>query len=76
VHDAARRRDAPALACLERALAFAVGGHTAGEAMLMKGLAESDGRGLAARVALLPAPTPRWDMIEVRVTGIVLFGLE
>jgi len=76
VHDAVRRRDAPALACLERALAFAVGGHTAGEAMLVKGLAESDGPGLVARVARLPAPTPRWETVEVRVTGIVLFRPE
>jgi len=76
VHDAVRRRDGPALACLERALAFATGGHTAGEAMLVKKLADSDGRGLAAGVARLPAPTQRWETVEVRVTGVVLFGLE
>jgi superfamily II DNA or RNA helicase len=73
VREAARRRDAGALARLERALAFAAGGHTAGEALLVRRLADADARTLASALVRLPAPTPRWDVVEVRLTGLVLF---
>lgn len=73
VREAARRRDAASLARLERALAFAAGGHTAGEALLVRRLAEAEPRELAAALARMPAPTPRWDAVEARLTGLVLF---
>ena len=46
VREAARRRDGALLARLERALAFAAGGHTAGEALLVRRLAAADPREL------------------------------
>ncbi|MEO6056166.1 MAG: hypothetical protein ABIQ49_04935, partial [Gemmatimonadales bacterium] len=58
---------------LERALAFAAGGHTAGEAQLVRRLADAEGAELAGALARIPAPTQRWEGIEVRVTGLVLF---
>ncbi|MEP7175229.1 MAG: helicase-related protein [Gemmatimonadales bacterium] len=73
VREAARRRDAGSLTRLERALAFAAGGHTAGEAQLVRRLADAEGAELAGALARIPAPTPRWEGIEVRVTGLVLF---
>ena len=71
VHAAARRRDGGELALLERALAFVAGGHTAGEAMLVRRLA--DAPALAARLARIPAASARWDAIDVRLTGLVIF---
>ncbi|MBA3495913.1 MAG: DEAD/DEAH box helicase, partial [Gemmatimonadales bacterium] len=73
VRAAARQRDAAALARLERALAFVAGGHTAGEAMLVRRLVEASPGDVARTLAGAPAPTPRWDAVEVRVTGLVLF---
>jgi hypothetical protein len=73
VRAAARRRDGGALARLERALAFVAGGHTAGEAMLVRRLADADSRALAASVARIPATSARWDAIDVRLTGLVIF---
>jgi len=70
---AVRRRDAPALERLERGLAFAAGGHTAGEAALVRRLAEAPESELAKWLARGPAPSPRWDSLEVRLTGLVLF---
>jgi len=76
VREAARRRDVPALTRLERAFAFVAGGHTAGEAMLVRRLAEAEPGGLAGWVGRLPAPTPRWESLEARLTGLVLFEPE
>ena len=73
VREAARRRDASLLDRLERALAFVAGGHTAGEALLVRRLANAEPAALSSALARLPPPTPRWDAIEVRVTGLVLF---
>jgi superfamily II DNA or RNA helicase len=73
IREAARMRDERALTRLERALAFTAGGHTAGEAMLVRRLADASDGELASWTARLPAPTPRWDAIEVRLTGLVLF---
>jgi hypothetical protein len=58
---------------LERAMGFAGGGHTAGEAMLVERMAEATPRVLTEWLARVPAPTPRWDSLEVRLTGLVLF---
>lgn len=71
---AARNRDGRGLACLGRALAFVAGGHTAGEALLVERLAESSARELAAALETLPAATARPEAIEVRLSGVVLFG--
>jgi hypothetical protein len=76
VREAARRRAGALLARLERALAFVAGGHTAGEAMLVGRMADAEPRELARTLARFPPPTARWDAIEVRVTGLVLFETE
>lgn len=76
VRAAARRRDVPALTRLERALAFVAGGHTAGEAELVRRLAEVDAAELARWTGRLPAPTPRWESVEARVTGVVVFEAD
>jgi hypothetical protein len=73
VREAARRRDALLLSRLEHALAFVAGGHTAGKALLVRRLVEAEARELSGALARLPAPTPRWEAIGVRVTGLVLF---
>jgi len=74
VSGAARIRDVRALEHLELALGFVGGGHTAGEAALVRRLADSTDGQLAAALARLPAPTPRPDAIEVLISGVVLFG--
>jgi superfamily II DNA or RNA helicase len=73
ISEAARGRDQSRLARLERALAFTAGGHTAGEALLVGRLADADERELDRWTAHLPPPAARWDVIEVRLTGLVLF---
>jgi superfamily II DNA or RNA helicase len=73
IAEAARQRDASSLVRLERALAFAAGGHTAGEAHLVRRLAEAEPRELAVGLARAPAPTARWDAVDIRLTGLVLF---
>jgi hypothetical protein len=71
---AARARDATALTRLEAALAFVARGHTAGEAMLVQQLAESDERTLRDALTRVPSAPPRCDALDVRLTGLVLFG--
>jgi superfamily II DNA or RNA helicase len=73
VRNAARSRDPVALARLERALGFVTGGHTAGEALLIRGLIGLPPRELARRIPRLPLPTTPWGAIEARLTGLVLF---
>jgi hypothetical protein len=75
IRAAARRRDLAALEVLERALAFAGGGHTAGETMLLERLAVlSDGE-FARALCRVPDPSPRWTVIEPRLGDLLLFGL-
>ncbi|MGH7525207.1 MAG: C-terminal helicase domain-containing protein, partial [Gemmatimonadales bacterium] len=74
VRDAARRRDGERLIRLERALGFVGGGHTAGETALLDRLAELSDAELLRAMAALPAPSHRWDAIEARLTGIVIFA--
>jgi superfamily II DNA or RNA helicase len=74
VRSAVRRRDAAGLERLERALSFVSGGHTAGEAALVRRLATSSHRELLTAVGRLPAPSPRPEAVEVRLSGVVLFG--
>lgn len=70
---AVRRRDATELALLERALQFAAGGHSAGEAVLVEQLARAPVVELRARLRDIPAPTPQVEGVAVRLTGLVLF---
>jgi len=73
VRAAARQRDGAELARLERALGFVAGGHTAGEAMLVRRLANADAPALAAGLARIPAASARWEAIDVRLTGLLVF---
>jgi hypothetical protein len=74
VRDAARRHNPVRLDQLECALAFVSGGHTAGEAALVAQLATATDQDLWRAVSRLPAPTPAWHSIEVRLTGLIVFG--
>ncbi|HEX5963908.1 MAG TPA: hypothetical protein VFY42_09300, partial [Gemmatimonadales bacterium] len=73
IHEAARLRQDGRLLHLERALAFAAGGHTAGEEMLIQRLVEVPDRELAAALGRM-MPQAEWDSIEVRLTGLILFS--
>jgi hypothetical protein len=68
---AARRRDAPLLLTLDRALRFAASGHTAGEALLTARLAASQDE-LLRRIGRLPAPSPSFEVLPPVVTGVIL----
>ena len=74
VRDAARRHDRSGLEQLERALGFVAGGHTAGEAALVETLARAKDREVSLALGRLPAGTVRWDGLEVRLTGLIIFG--
>ena len=71
---AARRRDAAALDRLHRAIRFAAGGHTAGERAWITSLVGSSDRVLARALPEFPEPTPEWDAVHARLTGLVIFG--
>lgn len=70
---AARRRDPDALIQVQRAIRFAAGGHTAGEALEVERLARLRGPDLAAAMAWLPRPTSVPSALQARVTGVILF---
>ncbi len=70
---AARHRDAALLDLLERALGFCMGGHTAGESMLIESLGALDDESLIARLPTLPAPSARPAPLLLRVTGLISF---
>ncbi|HEX5387416.1 MAG TPA: helicase-related protein [Gemmatimonadales bacterium] len=70
---AARRRDAGTLARLERALDFAAGGHTAGEAMMIEQIARATDAELLAGLGRLPLPAGRGDALRPTLTGLVFF---
>jgi helicase-like protein len=74
IREAARNHQARRLAELERALAFVAGGHTAGEEALIERLAEMSDRELWARVRTLPEARAGANGIEVRLTGLIVFG--
>jgi hypothetical protein len=59
---------------LERALALVTRGHTAGEAALIEGLAESSDAELDTALSKLPRRPARCDSIDVRLTGLILFA--
>jgi len=71
---AARRRDAARLDRLQGAMRFVAGGHTAGEHALLAGLAQASDRELERTVARLPAPSPTWEAIYCRLTGLIVFA--
>ncbi len=74
VGDAARRHQASRLAELERALAFVAGGHTAGEAALVRQIAEASDSELTGLFRKLPERRFTWEGVEVALTGLVIFG--
>jgi len=71
---AARRRDRGALAAIDRALAFAASGHTAGEAMLVGRLVAMSDAQLLTQLSRLPAPSPRWDLVWPEIIGVIVFS--
>ncbi|HEV2290633.1 MAG TPA: C-terminal helicase domain-containing protein, partial [Gemmatimonadales bacterium] len=71
--DAARRRDARELALLERGLAFATHGHTAGELTLVLEMAEAPRPGLLQALSKLREQRRERRPITLRVAGMVLF---
>jgi hypothetical protein len=75
VRDAARKHNAGRLEQLEAALAFVAGGHTAGESALVETLAEGSDRGISTALGRLPPRTVGCDGIEVRLTGLIVFGI-
>jgi hypothetical protein len=73
IREAARRRDLERLAGLERALAFVGRGHTAGESAELERLAGMPDGEFNRKLFRLPAPGRRWDAIEARLGGVLLF---
>jgi helicase-like protein len=74
IQAAARAHHPARLVRLERAMAFVVGGHTAGEEALAEQLADLDDGELMTRLDRLPKPAAAGDGVEVRLTGLVIFG--
>lgn len=70
---AARKRDLDALAGLERALAFVGRGHTAGEALELERLADLPEVEFSRGIRGLPPPGRRWEAIDARLGGLLLF---
>ncbi|HJR17429.1 MAG TPA: hypothetical protein VJ808_11295, partial [Gemmatimonadales bacterium] len=73
IRQAARLRQENRLLGLERALGFVAGGHTAGEEMLLESLAEAPDQGLVSGLSRA-GPSMEWGGIEVRLTGLIVFG--
>ncbi len=71
---AARQRDAGALDRVQRAIAFAAGGHSAGDVAEVARLARLPDPGLIAALRHLPARTSASSALQARVTGVILFG--
>ncbi len=74
IREAARNREAKRLADLEHAIASVAGGHTAGEMALLECLAEAGDSQLMKRLGTLPNRRPTGQSLEVRLTGMVIFG--
>ncbi|HEV7364739.1 MAG TPA: DEAD/DEAH box helicase [Gemmatimonadales bacterium] len=74
VRDAARQHHAGRLEQLEQALEFVTGGHTAGEAALVQRLAKATDGELWVAAGKLPGAAAEWHGIEVRLTGLIVFG--
>jgi hypothetical protein len=74
IRKAIRLRQHGSLLELERILAFVAGGHTAGEEMLIERVAEAPARELTSRLSRMTTAHARWSGIEVRLTGLIVFG--
>jgi hypothetical protein len=74
IGEAARLRHHGSLLQLERMLGFVAGGHTAGEEMLIERLVEAPARELTSRLSRATTVQPSWNGIEVRLTGLIVFG--
>jgi hypothetical protein len=73
IRQAARLRQENRLMKLESALAFVAGGHTAGEKILLERLAEASDQDLIKRLSRV-IPQTEWKGIDVRLTGLIVFG--
>ena len=73
IGQAARLRMESRLSELEHGLRSVAGGHTAGEEMLLDRLVEAPDRELMNGLRRI-APQATWDGIEVRLTGLIVFG--
>ncbi len=74
VRDASRRHQPRRLAQLERVLAFLSEGHTAGEEMLIRSMADrSESQLITAIDRVLRSGTDLED-VEARLTGLIVFG--
>ncbi len=74
IAEAARLRHHGSLLQLERVLRFVAGGHTAGEEMLIDRLVEAPARELTTKLSRVATAPPSWNGIEVRLTGLIVFG--
>lgn len=74
IREAARLRQADRLRRLQLALAFAGGGHTAGEAMRLENISEWADRKLESELARFVTLPEIWDELEVRLTGLIVYG--
>jgi hypothetical protein len=74
IAQAARLRHHGSLLQLERMLGFVAGGHTAGEEMLIERLVEAPARELTGRLSRVAAAQTSGNGIEVRLTGLIVFG--
>jgi hypothetical protein len=73
IGNAARRRQATRLTELEDALAFLASGHTAGERTIVERLVRASPRELGQLLMRLPGRPFKWDGLEIRLTGLVVF---
>ncbi len=69
----ARHRDAATLSCIEQAMHFIRGGHTAGEDTVLKELARLSEDDLIRRLPSLPQGDTEIGALEVRINGLILF---
>lgn len=76
IGDAARLRHHGLLLQLEQMLGFVAGGHTAGEEMLIERLVEAPARELISSLSRVTVALDRWNGIETRLTGLIVFGPE
>jgi hypothetical protein len=74
IGEAARLRHHGPLLRLERMLRFVACGHTAGEEMLIERLVEAPTPELTSTLSRVTAAQPSWNGIEVRLTGLIVFG--
>jgi hypothetical protein len=76
IGEAARLRHHGSLLQLEQMLGFVAGGHTAGEEMLIEALVEAPTPELTSGLTRAPGAQLTWKGIEVRLTGLIVFGPE